>query len=49
MHPEQIAQFAYDHQSELRAEARAVSQAPVRRRRALFRRHRQPRDHRRVA
>ena len=48
MHPEQIAQFAYDHQSELRAEARSVSQAPVRRRLALLRRHRQPRD-RRVA
>jgi hypothetical protein len=48
MHPEQIAQFAYDHQSELRAEARAVSLAPARRRRALFRRHHQPID-RRVA
>jgi hypothetical protein len=48
MHPEQIAQFAYDHQSELRAEARAVSQAPVRRRLGLFRRHHQLRD-RRVA
>jgi hypothetical protein len=48
MHPEQIAQFAYEHQSELRAEARAVSQAHVRRRLGLFRRHHQPRD-RRVA
>jgi len=48
MHPEQIAQFAYDHQSELRAEARAVNQAPARRRRGLFRRHHQTRD-RRVA
>ena len=48
MHPEQIAQFAYQHQSELRAEARAVSQAPTRRRRGLFRRHHQTRD-RRVA
>jgi hypothetical protein len=48
MHPEQIAQFAYDHQSELRAEARAVSQAPARRRLGLFRRHHPPRD-RRVA
>jgi hypothetical protein len=48
MHPEQIAQLAYEHQSELRAEARAVNQAPVRRRRGLFRRHHQPSD-RRVA
>jgi hypothetical protein len=48
MHPEQIAQLAYEHQRELRAEARAVSQAPVRRRRGLFRRHHQPTD-RRVA
>jgi hypothetical protein len=44
MHPEQITQFAYDHQAEGRAEARAVSLAPVRRRRGLFRRHHQPPD-----
>jgi hypothetical protein len=48
MQPEQIAQFAYDHQSELRAEARAVHLAPVRRRRGLFRWHHEPKD-RRVA
>jgi hypothetical protein len=46
MHPEQIAMFAYDHQSELRAEARAVQLAPARRRRGLFRWHHRPRDRR---
>jgi hypothetical protein len=46
MHPEQIAQLAYDRQSELRAEARAVHLAPARRRRALFRWHHQPKDRR---
>jgi hypothetical protein len=42
MHPEQIAQLAYHHQANLLAEARAVQQAPARRRLALFRHHRRP-------